>query len=171
MKHLRFSLASVMTAIMLIGVDLAAIRYLAWPALDFRPLHLSLSLLPMLNVLIILGYRFARNPQARQPLALGFIVFGLVAMLAHFSCVALNQELVKTTYIAPVGPIFQLCKAYRVPFYVGHSPEGYSYFRYYPPLILINFIVPQLVVAGMGGYVWHIVSLRASERRAFFKRH
>ena len=170
MKSLRFSIATVMIAILLMGVDFAAVRHLAWPALEFRPLHLSLSLLPMLNVLIVLGYRFARNPQAREPVTQGFIVFGFAAMLAHFACVTLNQELVKATYIAPIGPLFELCKTYHVPFYVGHSSEGYSYFRYYPALILINFFFPQLLLASFGAYVWQFMTLRSTERRASFNR-
>src|SRR4051794_27896328 len=136
MKPHGISLATGMFAITVIAVNLAAFRSLAWPVLDFTPLHLSLSLLPMGNALAILGYRFLRNPEGRRrrPFATGFFVFGLIAMLAHAACVSRFPEPIKWTYLVPIGPFFQLCKTYRVPFYVGVSHEGYSYFRYYPAL-------------------------------------
>jgi hypothetical protein len=151
MSRRGYSLAVGMLAILLLAADLAAFRGLPWPALDFAPLHLRLSLLPMLNVLAILGYRFMRAPEARHPFAVGFFVFGLVAMLAHVTCVRLYPEHLKSTYIAPIGPAFRLCKAYRLPYYVGVSHEGYSYFRYYPALVLVNYFVPQFIAAGLGG--------------------
>lgn len=151
MKHRGISLATGMFAIMLSAANLAAFRYLGWPVLDFTSLHLTLGLLPMLNVLAILGYRLMRNPMARHPFAMGFFVFGLGATLAHAACVRLYPEQIKWTYIIPIGPFFQLCKAYRAPYYVGVSPEGYSYFRYYPALVLVNFCMPQFLAASLCG--------------------
>jgi hypothetical protein len=137
---------------MLLAVNLAVLRYLAWPALDFTALHLALSIVPMLNVLAIVSYRLLRNPQARRPFATGLFVFGLMAMLTHASCVKLCPEQLKSTYIAPIGPSFQLCRAYGLPGCVGVSSEGYSCFRFYPALILLNFSAPQFPAAGLGGY-------------------
>ncbi len=170
MKHSGISLATGMFAIVLLAANLAAFRHLVWPVLDFTSLHLALSLLPMLNVLTILGYRLMGNPAARHPFAVGFLVFGLAAMLAHAACVRLYPEQIKWTYMIPIGPSFQLCQAYRVPYYLGVSPEGYSYFRYYPGLVLINFCMPQFVAASLGGLNWllvaRLVRKRATETRA-----
>lgn len=151
MSRRGFSLAAGMLAITLLAADLAAYRELPWPALDFTPLHLRLSLLPMLNVLAVLGYRLLRVPGARRPFAVGLFASGLLAMLAHAACASLYPEPLKATYVAPIGPAFEFCRAHRVPHYVGRSPEGYFYFRYYPALVLVNYLVPQLIAAGLGG--------------------
>ena len=47
LKRRGISLATVMFSILLLAVDLTALRYLPWPALDFKPLHLTLSFLPI----------------------------------------------------------------------------------------------------------------------------
>jgi hypothetical protein len=164
MSRRGFSLATGMSAILLHAADLAAFRCLPWPALDFTPAHVRLSVLPMLNVLSILGYCFLRDPGARRPFAVGLAGFGLVAMLAHFVCVRLFPEHLKLTYIVPIGPAFQLCRAHHVPYYVGVSREGYSYFRYYPALVLVNYLVPQLIVVGLGGLVCLLVAQRDRKR-------
>jgi hypothetical protein len=158
MNRHGFTLATGMLLITLLAADFTAFRYLPWPALDFTPLHITLSLLPMLNVLAILGYRFLRDSETRRPFAMGLLVFGLFAMLVHVSCVMLYHDQVKLTYIAPIGSFFQLCRTYRVPYYVGTSPEGYSYFRYYPAVVLINFFVPQILAAVLGAYGYHLVA-------------
>jgi hypothetical protein len=164
MSHRGFSLATGMFAITLLAADLAAYRELPWPALDFAPLHLRLSLLPMLNVLAVLGYRLLRVPRARHPFAVGLFAFGLLAMLAHAACVSLDPERLKPTYIVPIGPACRFCRAYRVPHYVLRTAEGYSYFRYYPALVLVNYLVPQLIAAGLGG-IGCVLAIQRVRRR------
>ncbi len=164
MKHRGISLATVMFAILLFAANFAAFRYLAWPALDFTPLELTLSALPMLNVLAIVGYRLVGNPSARHPFALGFFAFGLGATLVHVACVWLSPERLKWTYIIPSGTFFQFCKSNRVPYYVGVSPEGYSYFRYYPAAVLVNYGLPPFVAAALGGLCCLLVA-RVVRRR------
>jgi hypothetical protein len=154
-----------MLAIMLIAANLAVFHCLPWPALDFTPLHLRLSLLPMLNVLAILGYRFMRSPGPPHPFTVGIFGFGLVAMLGHVTCVSLYPEQVKWTYVAPIGPAFQLCKAYRLPYYVLKTHEGDSYFRYYPALVLVNYFVPQMIAASLGG-LGCVLAARLARKRA-----
>lgn len=151
MKRRGFSVAAGMFAILLLAADLAAFRGLPWPALDFRPLHLRLSLLPMLNVLAIMGYRVLRDPGARHPFANGLLAVGPLVMLAHVACVRLWPEQLKATYVIPIGWACDLCWAYRVPYFVEVTPDGSSYFRYYPALVLVNYLVPQILAAGLGG--------------------
>jgi hypothetical protein len=140
-----------MFTILLLAADLATFRTLPWPAFDFTPLHVRLSLSPMLNVAAILGYRFVRDPGARYPFAVGLLGFGLAAMLLHVFCVIRYPVQMKSAYIVPIGPAFQFCQAHRVPYYVGVSHDGFAYFRYYPAVVLVNYFVPQFVAAGLGG--------------------
>lgn len=149
MGRRRFSLATGMFSILLLAADLAAFRHLPWPALDFRPLHLTLGLLPMLNVLAILGYRVMRDPGARSRWVPPLVIFASLAMLAHVAWVELCPDHVDWICRFPDGMFFRLCQAYRVPDSVGVSSEGYSYFRYYPAVVLLKFGVLQLIAAGV----------------------
>jgi hypothetical protein len=158
MKRRGFSLATGMSLILLLAVDLAAFRYLPWPALDFTPLHIALGLLPIGNVLAISGYRVLRNPGARNPWAMPLFIGGPLAMLAHVVWVKLCPEQVDWICRFPNGVFFQLCKAYRVPGYVGVSPEGDSYFRYYPAVVLLKVLVLQLIAAGLGGASYLLIA-------------
>jgi hypothetical protein len=154
-----------MFAILVLAVDLAAFRSLPWPARDFTPLYIRLSLLPMLNLIAILGYCFMRTPGARRPFAVGLLGFGLVTMLVQVVCVWLFPQQLKSTYIVSIGPAFEFCREHRVPYYVGVS-DGYSYFRYYPAVVLVDYLVPQLVVAGLGGLGSMLIARRVRERAA-----
>jgi hypothetical protein len=163
MKHRGISLATGMFAILLLAANLAAFRSLTWPGLAPTSLNLALSLLPMLNVVAVLGYRLMLDPTARHPFVIGFFISGIEAMLAHVACDRLYPEQMERAYFVPVNPFFELCQAYRVPYHVGATPEGHAYFRYYPALALA-FCMPQFLVAGLGGLNCLLVARLAPRR-------
>ncbi len=161
MKPRGASLAGMMGLILLVGADLAAAGFLAWLVLDFTALHHALGLLPMANILAILGFRLARHPEARRPSALGFFGFGLAAMAAQFAFGGAEVEL---RAARTIGSFYELCRAWKVPRTLAVSPEGYSYFRYYPAFALVVFNVPQFFAAGLGGLLVSLATRPAGDR-------
>jgi hypothetical protein len=149
MRRRGFSLGTSLFAVSLVAGNLAAWRSLPWPALDFTPLHLAVGLVPLANVLGILAYRLLRHPETRGPRSWTLVTVGAIVMLGHACWAWKFPRQVESVCRFPAGLVFNLCQSLGVPSSVGVAPEGYSYFRHYPAVVLIKLGLFQLAVVGL----------------------
>jgi len=156
----RIRLVGLMAMVGLWAVDLAVMRYV----LDDRGrmlLALTLSVLPMTNVLAVLAYRTATRRDL-QPFAVGFAAFGAAAMLAHVALDRTYPEQMIRAYDIPNAPFVSFCMAH-VPWSFSPDVNGHpKYFRY-APVLAIPYSLPQFIVATLGGL---IVGYLTGPRRA-----
>src|SRR5260370_24086344 len=112
----RIRISDVMAAIALASIDLAVMRYVLDPP-GRMLLSVTLSALPMANVLAVLVYRMATRRRLR-PLVVGFTIGGVVAMLAH---VAIDR-----TYPQPINRLYDGCGAPFVSFCMAPVASRFS---------------------------------------------
>ena len=150
MRLPRFSLATAMLWVILAAVDLAALHYLYSPTNSLEPHFLVMSVLPMVNVIAIVGYRyFSRRGSPGRPFLLGFLAAGLAAMLGHVACDRMFPDTMFQLYSLPTAPFHNFCIDH-IPWSAGTNPDGSPYWHFYA-LLSLFYCWPQFLVAGLGG--------------------
>ena len=166
MRLPRFSLAAAMLGVVLVAVDLAALQYLYSPTDTFvgNSHYLVMSVLPMVNVLAIVGFRcFSRRRLRDRPFFLGFLAVGLAAMLGHIACDRMFPDAMFRLYGLPLQPFYRITRDY-FPWCFGAYPDRTAYWRYYA-LLSVFYCWPQFLAAGLGGLMANWVS-RASHHQS-----
>jgi hypothetical protein len=146
-----------MLGVTLAAADLAALRFL-YGATNERNSHfLLMSVLPITNVITIVGYPYISSGGPRKrPFALGFFAGGLAAMLANVACVRIFPDTCFGLYCLPFDPFQNFCRDY-LPGNVGINPDGTGYWRYYA-LLSLFYGWPHFLVAGLVGWMFHWVA-------------
>ena len=159
MRIPRFSLRSCLFAVGLVAVDLAVLRGWVLAARRGGVTHadlLGLSILPMLNVLLVMAAVRRRDVSRRSPFARGFVVFGLAGLLIHAACHVFWKSTIAPFYNAPFLPWLEFCQAH-LPYSFAPLRDGKSYFRYYPALGIV-YGSPQFIAAFLGGILSALVA-------------
>ena len=164
MPLLRIRLSAGMVAVALVAVDLAALRYATAPWDSGKPLYQPLlNLLPMINALVIMGYRLGDSRDQSRDFAVGFLIGGSIALLLHAAHDWVNPQPMWTCcdWLAnhcpnPFGKTGNRALTYVVP---GRG----SFFRLYPAFALL-ISVPEFAVAWASEMGWRKWSMNRHRR-------
>ncbi|WP_435008716.1 hypothetical protein P12x_005916 [Tundrisphaera lichenicola] len=155
MRLPRFRLDASMFGVILVALNLAAVRYIYQPVPgDISHHNLFMSLWPMGNALAIVLVRAAsRGGLKGHPFARGFVIGGSAMMVAYLLCDQLLPDTASSLYSLPRRPFIRFCRAHLPDsWFVWTLPNGVSYFRFYA-LFSLLYAWPQFVVAGLCGMI------------------
>jgi hypothetical protein len=160
MRLPRFSIAAAMAGVILLAVDLAALRFVYTPTLSGPARSLILSVLPMVNALAIVGLRgWPRANGRRRAFSVGFFAAGLATMLAHVACHWMFPAAMARFY-GVSDPFEDFVHDHPGSF--GLTIDRTVYWTYLP-LLSPFYCWPQFLVAGLGG--WMVVRSNRSTRQ------
>jgi hypothetical protein len=170
LKLSRFSLAAMMTGVLLVAIDLAALQHLYTPTnTSVGNSHfLIMSIMPMINILVIVGFRCSSRLKLREePFFLGFLAAGIAASLGHIACDRMFPDAMFRLYSVPFQPFYRFTRDY-FPWCIGARADHIAYWRYYA-LLSVFYCWPQFLVAALGGLMtkWLV---RAREPQALEPR-
>lgn len=156
MRWFRFSIRSLVFAVVLVAVNCGALAAIA-PYRQARAIEAVFGALPMGNLLAIMGYRRLVRGTATSPFFVGFALFGTIAVVVWITgCLTTDERLHKSaaSWFAQSlqwVPFFTRASAGIV---AGPSIFPRLYFLFVIAAIIWTFTaLPQLLFALAGGWL------------------
>jgi hypothetical protein len=156
MRYPRITLGTAASAVLVCALDFAIIRASLFSPSNPRAAILGILSLPMLDLLLVAGYRL-RTRERRTPRAVGFLASGLLATALVFAVTLLAWDAVMGTFVRLYEPIMRRMDC--APSAVVQLALDFTFQLFIP---IAFFCTLPLVASLLGGWMTHRIMARRS---------